>query len=69
MAIAGTGTLDLGVVMIPKGMLAREKCDFAGIESQDAIFVILRGVYADIEEECTMEIEESNNGSYPLPFV
>lgn len=55
MAIAGTGTFDLGVVIMPKGMFAREKCDFAGIGSQDAMSLILRGLYAALEKEYAVE--------------
>lgn len=61
MAIAGTGTLDLGVVMIPKGMLAREKCDFAGIESQDAILLLLPECNARMEESVQSKIDRDNN--------
>lgn len=34
-AIAGAGTFDSGEVMIPNGILAREKCDFGDMGSQD----------------------------------
>ena len=40
-AIAGWGVGVSGVLMMPKGMLAREKCESGGVGSQDlgAIFV------------------------------
>lgn len=68
-AIAGTGTFDLAVVMMPKGMLAREKCDFAGIESQDAMLLILREFYAEMKVGCIVEIVGGSNVFYPLLFV
>lgn len=34
-AIAGRGSFDFGVEMMPKGMLAREKCDLGGIGNHD----------------------------------
>lgn len=61
MAIAGTGAFDLGVVMIPKGILAREKCDFAGIASQDAILLLCQSAMMRSRKNVQSEIDGGDN--------
>lgn len=72
MAIAGRGVLDDVVEMMPKGMLAREKCEVGEIGSQD-FAAMIRAIHIDsvfhsieVESHCVtaLSMDYVNAGTY-----